>query len=517
VIGWPGVPVSGEAVLEQQVLTEPVVGVDIGPDCIRATQIERVGDEYYLSNIGIIPTPPGSIDRGFIVEPKQVAQALKQLFRDRRFDTNRVATAIRGRGVVGRIITLPSMPQDRLKNLIENEVGRYVMFSDQDKVVYYYPLEEFDEFDRRKVNILLVVAQKSLCRTYFQVFKNAGLDLVGIDFSTFAILRELKNSGRDVTTGNTMALVLDSQGACLNIFRRDRLQFLRHIRMEDNESITNGFKEKVVTEVMLSLHYQQAQNAGMGSINRLVASLGTRESEEIGDELKECIDEIPVETHSPFSNIKVNLDDFPPEVMEKVDTNFLTSVGIALRGQEIDLLPFQIDLLPTEIHQMKAFGSHVKTFAVMFFFVLFGFILAWQYIGISNKKLDGQIEQMELQIKQNKPILQRISAQKRMLQTIDTIDGDVELTRDWLVVLEEVKSLIPKNVQLRDLDISSDGSIEFSGIAEAKPAIFYFVSSLKNSPMFSNVQLVGPRNPVSVYDNTMVTFVIRSEFRFPSD
>jgi len=46
-----------------------------------------------------------------------------------------------------------------------------VIFSEEDKVVYYHPIEEFDEHDRRKVSILLVVAQKSLCRSYYDTFR----------------------------------------------------------------------------------------------------------------------------------------------------------------------------------------------------------------------------------------------------------------------------------------------------------------------------------------------------------
>ncbi|HOY62404.1 MAG TPA: pilus assembly protein PilM, partial [bacterium] len=170
---------------------DPVVGVDIAPDYIRATQLERVGGEYYLRNIGMVETPPDSFEGGMIVRPTAVAEALRELFRERRFETKKVVTAVRGKGVVSRIITLPSMPQERLRRLIENEVNRYIVFSEDDKVVYYHPIEEFDEHDRRKVNIMLVVARKSLCMSFCETFKRANLELTGIDFGMFGIMREL--------------------------------------------------------------------------------------------------------------------------------------------------------------------------------------------------------------------------------------------------------------------------------------------------------------------------------------
>lgn len=493
---------------------EPIVGVDLAPDLIRATQIERVGTEYYLRNIGTAPTPEGCIEEGRIVRPSAMARAIKQLFRERQFDTSKVYTAVRGKGVISRIITLPSMPQERLRRLIEAEVNRYVLFSEDDKVVYYHPIEEFDEHDRRKISVMLVVAQKSLCRSYYETFKEAGLELAGIDLSTFSILRELRNSMPDSLRGNTMSLVFDYQGVAMSIFNGDTLKFSRNIGLGgmSGPEMTNGFLDKLIGEVLLALHYYQSEYTRGEMVQRLVLSLGASGGMEVFNAVKSSVEDIPVEEHSPFGNIKLNVDEFPASVMEQVDSNFLTSVGLALRGQELEVLPFQVDLLPQEIAESKLIFEHMKLSVRWLMVMLIALSLA--YLGIFNAQRFVDREKVKLDYRKEdvKHKIDDYMARKQETMRLNPLPMDVPATQNMSPVFEEIKRIIPRTVQLTGLRIIPPETMEFKGIAEANPSIFYFVSSLKNSKYFSDIEL-GPHSDIEAFGRRMVGFTIRCKYK----
>ncbi len=500
--------------MDRLLKTESVVGVDVAPDYIRATEIERVGEDYYLRNIGLKATPEGAVVDGLIVDTAAVAKALRSLFRERRFESNRVVAAVRGKGVVSRIITLPSMPQDRLSKLIENEVNRYVIFSEQDKVVFYYPLEEFDEYDRRKVNVLLVVAQKNICNSFNEAFKQAKLELVALDFSIFSILRELRNSTQHLSQGNTMTVIFDHHGASLNIFHRDIMRYTRTIKFDPERftSASNGFLDRIIAETLLSMQYYQSESIGHEPISRVVLSLGGTGSTEAYNAIQESIDDIPVEAHAPFSNIKVNMDDFPPDIMEQVDTSFITSIGLSLRGQELYFLPFQVDLMPAEIAEGKNLRQHIKWLAVILGIILLGFMIPGEFILPAQERAAvNEQTTLKMDLQGNEAKLTKLKKQQETAMRLNPLAINVPLTDNWSPMLESIKQVIPKNVQLTSLSMEPPNSIEFMGIADSNPSIFYFVSSLRNSPNFADVEL-GPRNAVPVYDKPMVNFVIHCKY-----
>jgi Tfp pilus assembly PilM family ATPase/Tfp pilus assembly protein PilN len=492
---------------------EPIVGVDIAPDFIRAAQIERVGDEYYLRNIGIKETPPDCIEEGRIIRTGIVAKAIKELYRERQFNTKKVYAAVRGKGVISRMITLPSLPHERLGRLIETEVNRYVIFSEDDKVVYYHPIEEFDEQDRRKVSILLVVAQKSLCRSYYETFREAGLELAGLDLSTLSIMRELRNSQSYMAHGSTMALIFDQSTVSMNIFGGDIMRFSRSINTGNVSAaeLTNGYLNKLIGEVLLALHFYQSEFSRGDMVQRLILSSGSVEGNEIYTAIQESAGSLPVEVHSPFANIKLNMDDFPASIMEQVDSKFLTSVGLALRGQELEVLPFQVDLMPPEIAENKILRKHFWVFVRCAMVLVFLCVISAFMLTRFEDRVKSETQLIGEKKAQVKSEIIRLSARQKDSLKLNPLPADTQVTTNLSPLLEEVKKVIPKTVQLTALRMVDSDSVEFEGIAESNTSIFYFVSSLKNSKFFKDIEL-GPHSPVKAFDREMVGFVIRCSY-----
>lgn len=439
---------------ETQQSYEPVIGVDIGPDAIRVVEIERVGREYYLRNFGITPTPRDSMQDGRIVNPKAVGRALRELFQKRRFSHRTVVASVRGAKVASRLITLPAMAQDRLQRLIESEIDRYVFFGNEDKIVYYHPLEEYEEQGRRRISIMLVIAERDLCYSYYQALEAAGLECSALDLSSFAILRVLRSGMPAAPTGSVMSVVYDFQGISMNVFHGDTIRYSRSVKMThlDPMEMQNGFLDKTLSEVLLAMQYYQTEYSRGGRISKMMLSLGATGGMDLYHMLAEHVDDVPIEMHTPFSNIKVNVDEFPSELMEQVDLNFLTSVGLAMRGVETESLPFSVDLLPTEIAEL----AHLRKMAMWLCLAL---LLISAATGFFWFRTHGQLtSQQRANAKNqatanlNQDTINELKPRAERMMQMPSVDGKTKLTTPVNTLLMHLAESAPKTVQVLDIE-----------------------------------------------------------------
>lgn len=363
-----------ETLVEQSY--EPVVGLDIGPDGIRVVELERIDSQYHLLNFGIAPMPEGAMQDGYVVQPRVVGKAIRELFAERRITNRRVVTAVRGHKVVSRLITLPAMPQDRLRRLIESEINRYVLFGSEDKIVFYHPMEEFEEDNARRVSVMLVIAERNLCYSYYEAIHAAGLECLALDMSSFAILRVLRNSMMRMQ-GSVMSLVYDYHGISMNVFHGDTIRYSRSLKLQTMSpaEMSNGFLDKCLSETLLALQFYQTEFSRGSQVRKLVVSLGASGGLDLYHILSDHIEDIPIEMHTPFNNIRVDVDAFPSHLMEQADLSFLTAVGLGLRGMENERLPFQVDLMPTEIAEMKRFLSWLRVPAALLLLTILTFAM----------------------------------------------------------------------------------------------------------------------------------------------
>ncbi len=497
--------------------TELIVGVDITTDYIRAVEIEKTGERYGIRNAGMVSTPEGAVEDGRIIDTKAVAGRLRQLFRERQFSTSRAVTAIRGNGVVSRIITLPSMPHERLRVIVEKEVNRYVLFNNLDKVVSYYPLEEYDEFERRKIAILLAVAQKSVAQPVYQTFKDAKLSLQLIDFSTFSILRELINSKPEAKDNNCLSLIIDHHGALMNIFNNGILHFSRQICPEDSTVDSEAFTERLISELLLAVQYYQTDFMRGGQIEKIIVTSSLLSGQDIFDSIRQNIEDIPVELHDPIAAYGIGSSSIPPEVADTINCEYATAIGLALHGQEIELPPYHIDFMPVEVAESRIFNEHIRLFMIALAVIILVYAGLVTKVRLDIKDLARQEKLLEISQQTNNNKLKNLQNRKSQVLERNPIATNRAITDNWLPLFELVKKDTPQKVQLNSMSIDPETSkVEFIGIADSNPSIFYFVSALKNSGQFSNVEL-GPRNVTDVFGAQMVSFVIYSDFRGQKD
>lgn len=167
-----------------------VVGVDIEAASVAATEV-RVNGSVSVSRFGVAPLAPGAVRDGEVVDPDALGEAIKALFAEHKFPRD-LRIGIANQKVAVRSIRLPRI-EDR------DELEAAVRFSAQDhipmpldraildwQVIPNPPGDEGQHMD-----VVVVAARREMLSGLTGAVKHAGLRLVGIDHSSFALIRAL--------------------------------------------------------------------------------------------------------------------------------------------------------------------------------------------------------------------------------------------------------------------------------------------------------------------------------------
>ncbi len=179
-----------------------IVGLDLGSYTIKAVQVEPTRTGWRLVQLAQCPTPADSIRDGVIVQPEEVASAIKRLLRDNAFRASAAVTAIAGASVIVRQVTLPKMTEAMLSKTIRYEAGKYVSTSIEDSYVGFEILGDVEsapqegEQAEKQMQVLLVVAPREMVDAQIRTVELAGLEALAIEVEAFALYRALFETNR---------------------------------------------------------------------------------------------------------------------------------------------------------------------------------------------------------------------------------------------------------------------------------------------------------------------------------
>ncbi len=80
-----------------------VIGLDIGEDSIKLTEVDTGWGKIVLKGLGIAQTPKEGVEDGTLKDPEVVADLLRPVLKENNFSTKQVAAAISGEEVITRL------------------------------------------------------------------------------------------------------------------------------------------------------------------------------------------------------------------------------------------------------------------------------------------------------------------------------------------------------------------------------------------------------------------------------
>lgn len=169
------------------------IGLDIGTNSIRATELSINQDPPLLTRLGVIKISPDLIKEGEITDAKQVSAALRELWSKSHLSKENIILGLANQKVVVRLVDLPWMEESELKGAIRFQAQDYIPMPVEETIIDFEVQKEYQvkKGEEKMIKVLMVAAQKEMINTYVEAMAGAGLAPQSIDVNSFALMRSL--------------------------------------------------------------------------------------------------------------------------------------------------------------------------------------------------------------------------------------------------------------------------------------------------------------------------------------
>ncbi len=358
----------------------PLVAIDMGSHSIKLVQLAQLKNgSFELVSLGMMPLEQGSIVEGAIKDPGQVSEALANLVKAEKIQSNFVVASVSGEAVFVKKIKVPEMSEEELSQKITEEAEQYIPFDINDVALDYQILdrvngdasqseeqekksEDGEDQELSMVEALLVAVQRDVIDERTDVLLEAGLKPAIIDLDVFALMNAARLN-KDLTAMGATALIdLGDSFTHVNILQKGSIGYTRDIPIgggycstmlmskfqvpfsqthkmkggylpdgvEKDEVlalIVQGYK-KVFDEIQKSFEY--FHTLSNTPVERILLSGGGCLINGIDGFMADYF-KVPVEHLDPMQGIKINPKNFDQEMITQLTGLSTVAMGLATR------------------------------------------------------------------------------------------------------------------------------------------------------------------------------------------
>jgi type IV pilus assembly protein PilM len=335
------------------------IGLDIGSGLIKLVAISHTSGGPVLTKVALTPIGNDAIVEGEIMDPGIVAEAIKGLMASAGVKGKNVVTAVGGRDVIVKKITMDRMKEAEAREVIRWEAEQHVPF-DMDNVELDFQILDPDG-EGLQMTVLLVAAKRELVDHKLALLADVGITPSIIDVDAFALHNAFEINYPEAMNGvvalvnigheNTNIYILDDGIPVLTRdipvgtrrFRED-LQRERGQSAEEAERMLQGGGSGDIPEAFLHTRteelavgieragaFLQTSSRSAGGISRIFITGGgariPRLSRALGDRLQ-----IPVQLANPIEKLQVAEGVFDSMQVDEVAPLLMLPIGLALRS-----------------------------------------------------------------------------------------------------------------------------------------------------------------------------------------
>lgn len=455
------------------------IALDIGSENIGLAVFAAGADRAIeLLDYGIVPidaNPPAEMAREALV-----ATALKRLLDDKKPAVRNVCVCIEGQAVFSRLVKLPPVPPDRMRQTIHHEAVQHIPFPLGEVVWDAHVADPAAS----EPEILLAAVKADLVEGLVAAIEANGLSIKGIDVAPAALANAVRFNYPDLAGP---VLVVDAGRHSTNLVFLDGARtFLRTL------PVSAGMSARLVHEIERSITFYRTQQGGNAPRRILVAggleSLAA-EAGRLG---------LPVEAFDPLRRISTRL---PKSGLDGMGV----LAGLAARfacAQAIVL-----DLLPDALKAERKFKRRLPLWAACGTAALLIGLVWIAGLHQMNRALKAKVGEVGKNIhalrQVEKQLLPREARIRELEERTETYRAAVERRTFWLEALQELRERLPEGMFLLQSEPLREGD-RMSGMRvtvlsyldkepEGKDAVLVVRDALRESARFNEETRVFSR------------------------
>src|SRR5438270_12953618 len=232
-----------------------IVGLDIGSSSIKAVELKKIKGEVHVSHLGIERLGSDIVVDSMIVDSGSVSSAISKLFSERKFGSKLVATAVSGHSVIVKKISMQTVPENEVPDLLQTEAAQYIPFDMTDVNIDYKVLSE--EANNPQMDVLLAAVKKDKILNYTNVLSLAGNLPAVVDIDAFALQNCYEYNYEPSPTSTVALLNLGASVMNINIVKGSTPLFTRDVSVGGNQ-YTDALQKE------LDLSFDDAESLKLG-------------------------------------------------------------------------------------------------------------------------------------------------------------------------------------------------------------------------------------------------------------
>ena len=335
------------------------VGLDIGSGLIKLVAISHASGGPVITKVAFATVGNDAIVEGEVMDPGIVAEAIKGLMSSAGIKPKQVVTAVGGRDVIIKKITMDRMKAAEAREVIRWEAEQHVPF-DMENVELDFQILDPDG-DGLQMTVLLVAAKRELIETKLSLLADVGLEPSIIDVDAFALHNAfelnypdamrgvvgLVNIGHELTNVNILddgvpVLTRDIQVGTRR-FRED-MQRERGISAEEADRMLQGSEttaelepfletrgEELAVGIERAAAFLQSASRSSTGLSRLYTTGGGARIPGLNRVLADRL-RLPVQLANPIERLRVADGVLDMMVVDEVAPLLMLPIGLALRS-----------------------------------------------------------------------------------------------------------------------------------------------------------------------------------------
>lgn len=258
-----------------------IVGLDIGTSCIKAVELTREKYDRVITGYAQIDVPNEAARQ----------DAIAELMRAAKFRSKRVATAVSGKNVIFRYISMAEMSDDKLLQAVRMEADKYIPFDVSEVELDAQKIGAgVDAAGKPDMKVLLIAAKKSIVADHARILTELGLQPISVGVDGFALgnaweLGDQVNPGIQ-DPGRTVSLIdIGATKSSINILRDNISCFAREVPM-GGQDLTNAIARRLGVEPAQA----EAMKRDPGEQLSIVQEATSQVLEDLGNEINLSFD-----------------------------------------------------------------------------------------------------------------------------------------------------------------------------------------------------------------------------------
>lgn len=425
-----------------------------------------------------LPLEPGLVSQGLIVDEAQVADKVKQLFKETGTKANKVITAVSGHDSLYRIMTLPELPEAVLPEAIRREAKRTIPTPLEEVYFSYQRLPS----PKGETRVFLVTFPRNLVDALVRTLHKAGVKPYTMDLAPLALCR---------IPDEPRAIIVNARLEHLDVIvLADRLpQVIRRLALPGEAESLEGRLPLIAEEFNRTVAFYNSSHMGK-PLDSTVPVFVCGDLAEVPDTWQSVVGR---------AGYSVSLLPSPVEPPEGFNANeFMVNIGLALKEllpveEEANFSLVNFNALP-EAYVPPRF-SILRVLIPVVAVIGIGLIVFAVILILNNRAdlatLSSEVTTAETRVTQLQSEITTLQAQVGSVEAtaggLNSMIVAMERGRTSIYLdLQEIVNLAKEKVSLAAVS-HVGSSITVSGTAPNVGLIYRYARALRSSPRFSTV------------------------------